>query len=374
MTAGSAAIATAASSIAAAPVPPAAPSLAEKVRFLMRPDAYPERPASGRVEAIETHMSWVFLAGRHAYKLKKPVRLDHLDVRTLEQRRRNGEQELRLNRRLAPDAYLDLVPLRQAPDGRLSLDGGEGAIVDWLVRMRRLPAGRTLDDALRRSSGDGGDRRRPVRRQEIERIGRRLVAFFRACPPVPLSLVAYAGRFRHEIDLCVQELTALGDRPLADAAQRIARVLRRYPARHGSRLAARLRDRRIVEGHGDLRPEHVFLSDPPLVIDCLEFSRELRLLDPLDEVAYLGMECERLGAAWIGEELLAVYRRATGDDPPDDLVAFYRAMRALIRARIAICHLREPHVRNPAEWPRRAAAYLRIAERDLRRLRAGPLR
>ena len=133
-------------------------------------------------------------------------------------------------------------------------------------------------------------------------------------------------------------------------------------------MTARAEERRIVEGHGDLRPEHVFLGPSPLVIDCLEFRADLRCLDPVDELAFLAMECERLGAAGIGRILFDRYRRRTGDNPSRALINFYKALNALIRARIAILHLREIPVRDPAKWPRRAGDYLAIANQMMRRL------
>ena len=133
-------------------------------------------------------------------------------------------------------------------------------------------------------------------------------------------------------------------------------------------VAQRAEQRRIVDGHGDLRPEHILLGTAPLIIDCLEFRADLRRLDPVGELAFLAMECERLGAPLIGRILFRRYRVSTGDDPPPALIAFYKAMSALIRARIAILHLREKPVRDPQKWPRRAAEYLAIAGRETRGL------
>ena len=111
------------------------------VRMLIRDEA------SHTAGMIETHMSWVYLTDRHAYKLKKPVRYDYLDFSTLEARRQNCEDEIRLNRRLAPDVYLAAIPLTVDAEGGLRLDG-TGAVVDWLVKMRRLPADQMMDRAI----------------------------------------------------------------------------------------------------------------------------------------------------------------------------------------------------------------------------------
>ncbi|HQN41562.1 MAG TPA: hypothetical protein PK724_05545, partial [Pseudomonadales bacterium] len=138
---------------------------------------------------------------------------------------------------------------------------------------------------------------------------------------------------------------------------------------HGETLRARSRQRRIVEGHGDLRPEHVYLIDgQPLVIDCLEFSRELRWLDPIDELSLLDLECLRLGEPDFGRTLLAEYQAIEQDPVPDHLVDFYHGYRALLWSRLAIRHLDQPQ-RKPgdgAKWRERARFYLQQAARALR--------
>jgi aminoglycoside phosphotransferase family enzyme len=125
---------------------------------------------------------------------------------------------------------------------------------------------------------------------------------------------------------------------------------------------ARVRHDRIVEGHGDLRPEHVCLQPEVAVIDCLEFSRDLRIVDPVDELAYLALECERLGMPQLGAVLLQVYGERTGDWPNLELVRFYQGFRAALRATIAIRHLDEEKFRYSSEWRRRAGDYLRLAQ------------
>jgi aminoglycoside phosphotransferase family enzyme len=125
----------------------------------------------------------------------------------------------------------------------------------------------------------------------------------------------------------------------------------------------RLDSGRVVEGHGDLRPEHICLGPVPQIIDCLEFRADLRSLDPVDELAFLAMECERIGAHGVEQVLFRRYRLRTHDSPPPELMNFYKVIGALVRARIAILHLQESPVRDPAKWPKRAAEYLAIATR-----------
>ena len=135
-------------------------------------------------------------------------------------------------------------------------------------------------------------------------------------------------------------------------------------------LAVRIRGRRIVDGHGDLRPEHIWLGDPVRIIDCLEFNAHLRAVDPFDEISFLSLECERLGSAATGEYLKRHVSRGLRDGLSEELFLFYRCHRAMLRARLAIAHLLEPNPRTPEKWPRLARIYLRLAAADARRLDA----
>jgi aminoglycoside phosphotransferase family enzyme len=123
-----------------------------------------------------------------------------------------------------------------------------------------------------------------------------------------------------------------------------------------------------VDGHGDLRPEHIFVDDRIRIIDCLEFNPKLRAVDPLDEVAFLSVECDRLGAPWASDVLQRRILRTWGDLSSEALFCFYRCYRATLRARLTLAHLLESNPRTPEKWPLLARAYLRIAAADAIRL------
>ena len=154
----------------------------------------------------------------------------------------------------------------------------------------------------------------------------------------------------------------------AGLVRRADAVLQRFMSQCGGLIAARFRRRRIVDGHGDLRPEHIWMDRPIHIIDCLEFSTRLRALDPLDEIAFLDLECERFGAAAAGRRIRAGVSRALGEQPPPALYSFYRCYRGMLRARLSIAHLLEAAPRTPEKWPAQAKAYLAIAARDARDL------
>lgn len=323
--------------------------LAAKVAHLSRPGAYPATTST--VEARETHMSWVFLTDDHAYKLKKPVHYPFLDFTTLEARRANCKREVCLNRRLAPSIYLGTVALSVDTEGKLHL-GGPGRIVDWLVKMRRLPAERTLEHAIITGT---------VREEDVRRLAVRLATFYRGATPVPMAADDYRRRFERDIGEIRDELWRPAFGLPRDLVGWLAAAQLNFLAAHGELLDGRVVAGRIVECHGDLRPEHVYLGVEPVVLDCLEFNREFRILDAVDELAYLAMECDRLGATFIEAWLFDAYRSGTGDVPPRRLVEFYKCHRAYLRAKIAIWHLKEAEVRTPAKWRERAVQYLGVA-------------
>lgn len=325
-------------------------SLEEKVRFLKSPAASGYYAA--QITAEETHMSWVFLAGERVYKLKKPVRYSFLDLRSIEARENDCRKEVRLNRRLAEEIYLGVAPLIRRDDGRVSIDG-QGRPVDWLVVIRRLPRDRMLDSAILA---------RAVSHAEIVSVADRLLAFYKRAQPADLAPAAYVAHF---IEEHAQNKTVLTVPAFALDKGRTGLILDFVEDMLQNRsdvLKERVETGRVVEGHGDLRPEHVCLGQPPGIIDCLEFNRRLRLVDPVDELTYLGLECSRLGADWVEPVLLSVYVKSSGDDTPSpELVSFYRTYRACLRARLSLVHILEHDQRKPKKWLPLAKQYLDIA-------------
>lgn len=300
-------------------------------------------------------MSHVFLTSRHAYKLKKPVRYAFLDFSTLALREQACHEEVRINQRLAPGVYLATVPLAADLSGRLRLEA-QGEVQDWLVKSRRLPAERMLDSLILRGA---------LRDDEIERLAQRLARFYRDAPRVPLSGQEYRARLAADLELSRATLLAPEFRLPVDTVQLVHRALSDFLQREAIGFDKRVEAGYLVEGHGDLRPEHVCLEWPPVVFDSLEFNARFREVDPVDELGFLAMECERLGAPQVGPIVLRVYAVETGDTPAKSLVAFYQAYRAVVRARLAILHVREL---APVDWPKwqtLTGDYLRLAARYL---------
>lgn len=307
-----------------------------KVEALRDPATHAD--AVGPIEVIETHCSWVFLTHLYAYKMKKAMRLDRMDNRELASRRRSCEEELRLNRRLAASVYLEVTSLNLTDGGVLRLDR-PGIPIEWLVKMWRLPRAGFLDRALLEHVG-----------ASVDGVAQLLADFYAGQPPVALGPSGYLAKLERQTKNCAAALQA---EDLELPRSLVETVLER-----GHRdfelcrtlLAERARQGRIIEGHGDLKPEHIFLGPPPCIIDCLEFARDLRIVDPLDELAYLAIECERLGADGIAARFINAYLVRARDELDPVTYEFYRVRRAAQRALTLAWHVRDPEVRDRKDW------------------------
>ena len=357
------------------------------------------------VQVIETHGAWVYLGGGHVLKRKKPVTLwsnplgpggpspgragPLLDFSTPERRELACREEVRLNRRLAPDVYVGVLAWRQGAGSGTNLgphdvphDGpphtaalardpleapwldawGAGVADDWLVWMRRLPAERMLDHLLLTARARTGAE--AVQPEAIEALGVVLGRFWHGGTVDTWRAEAHlrAMAVEHDADVAVLTHPHLG---LRREALPLLHRMDRLRTRADAALRKRALSGALRDGHGDLRPEHIALLDPPRVIDALEFDPALRTQDPFEELAFLGLECERLGAAWIGPRLMAHWSATCREPAPGDLIPLYTARRALLRARLALAHLLEPDVRHPERWLPLARWYLQLGTEAL---------
>jgi len=335
------------------------PDIEAIVAFLRRPQAHADAAGeSGEVTAVETALSWVFLTPRFAYKLKKPIRCDSFDFGSPESRRHHCEEEVRLNARLAPEIYLGAVPVTASAGGALAIDGA-GPPVDWLVKMRRLPADRMLDRAIR--AGD-------VKTRELRIIAGVLVQFFRAAMPVAVPPAEYRRRLADAVTASRRDLTDPSSGLPVRSVERVTATLRKFVMGQASLLDKRVRRGRIRDGHGDLRAGHVFLGPKAAVIGCLEHDRESRMLDSADELSLLAIECEINGSPGTGKLLLESCCSRLGDAPAPELVDFYKARQAMMRAKSAIRRAAEGHDGDPSRWRGRAETCLDLAARYARQI------
>lgn len=321
------------------------------IDFLRQPRSYTE-PTSD-VTMIETHISCVFLTDRFVYKLKKPVVFDFLDFRTANARREACEQEVKLNRRLAPDIYLGVVPIAVDSRGRMRLEG-PGDPIDWLVRMKRLPADRSLDRMIRD---------RTLTAHEIRQLSRVLAGFYQQLPPLTIRISEYRDSIERHVRANGIELRNPAHHLSDLQVRRVQSSQLRMLNLNGELFDNRVRDGRIVDGHGDLRPEHVYLAPTVKVIDCIEFNEDFRRIDVLDELSFLAMECELLGDEQVGQCVLDQYEDQSGDTTPESLRRFYQCYRACVRAKVCALRRDQTSGKMMHDMERAEQCYLSLADK-----------
>ena len=310
------------------------------VRGLCDPLAYPHGPES--IELRQTHISYVFMAGDRVYKTKKPVNFGFIDQQAPEQRERFCHQEVRLNRRLTRDVYSDVVPVVRREDGSFAIDADAprdgDQVVEWAVKMRRLPDEATLDRLVAAGSAPGNI---------VERLVRRLIAFHEAAALVkndPTFAGGEAVRAWWRRESSEAEPFIGGTWSERDAASMHAFVERSLDA-YAPLFDERLASGRVVEGHGDLQAKHVYVLgdgvDDLQIVDCIEFTEwfHFRYLDAGYDIGFLAMDLEAMssdepGAAGLGDELAGRYIAAAGDETMGVLQPLHRTFRAFVRGKV----------------------------------------
>lgn len=305
------------------------------VEAMLDPSFYPHRPS--RVELVQTHISYVFLAGDEVYKIKKPVRFRFLDFSTSAQRLRFCREELRLNRRLAPATYLGLNGVRTSDAGYALTAEDDPRAIDYAVHMRRLPEDRMMSALLERGEVTGS---------MADTLVDRLASFHRsarsgaevsahgmpdAIASVMAGSFATGRRFRSD---------------LVDAREHdaIESFCLRFLANNRPLLERRIADGRVRECHGDLHTEHVCFVEPLEIFDCVEFSEEIRCCDVASEMAFLAMDLAYHRRSDLAERLIARYAETTADTALSRLVPFYACHRAYIRAMVDGLAASEPEL------------------------------
>lgn len=305
--------------------------LARLIAALAEPSAYPGAIGAGGVVVRQTHISAVFLAGPFAYKVKKPVDLGFLDHTTLGRRRHACDEEVRLNRRLAPAVYLGVVPVTRGASGvRVE---GEGDVVEWAVKMARLPDGATLAAWLGRDALDA---------DRLRALAHRLADFHASADAGPAVAAfagfdAVAGNARENLDHAAAHVGTALSRAVLDRLRTLTEstldTLRPTIEARADRGVPR-------DGHGDLRLDHVYLfpdrapPDDLVVIDCVEFAARFRCADPVADAAFLVMDLAARGRRDLARAFADAYLDAADDPEGRALLPFYTSYRAAVRGKV----------------------------------------
>lgn len=315
-----------------------------------------EHPTT-EITVQQTHISWVVLTGPYAYKIKKPVNLGFVDFSTLAKRHAFCQEELRLNRRLAPQLYLDVVPIYGTP--AQPRWHGPGAPIEYAVRMAQFPQDTLLSHRIETDT---------LQVAHIDHLAHTLSAFHaRIAVADPLSGFGTPEAVWHPVQENFQHLFDAIDDPVLQAqAREIKAWCQRTFTAHHPRFAARQRDGYVRECHGDLHLGNMILQDDAVVIfDCLEFNPALRWIDVASDVAFLTMDLEDRGRPDLAHRLLNSYVEATGDYGLLELLPFYVVYRALVRAKVAGIRLGQRDVtpKDRASLRQAFGSYLALAQR-----------
>jgi len=283
---------------------------------------------SQQLQLIETHISWVLVADDYAYKIKKPVSFSFLDFSTLDQRRYYCAEEMRLNRRLAPDMYLDILPVRRTDDGPV-IGGEQGELIDYALLMRRMDFEQQMDEKLRRDE---------VTTDHLAAIARQLAVFHKSAREItsPLDVQELKDNFN--------DLQVIGD----FAAQYLGRsaVANLNRGIHFSNqfvefYAERFRERAqrgfVIDGHGDLHSRNIFLLDQPVIFDCIEFNEDFRCLDVLSEIGFFLMDLDFFERSDLGNTFLHHYLADIDAMPhpaDEDILQYFKLYRANVRYKV----------------------------------------
>lgn len=307
--------------------------LPELIKTLLDPQAYPAPPP--RVELVQTQISFVFLAGDYVYKIKKPVDLGFLDYSTLEKRLTFCIKELELNRRLCPDAYLEVVPVTD-DDGRIVMDG-RGEVKEYAVKMRRLPQEGMMDVLLTKNK---------VTPAMLARVAA-ILAEFHQRAETGGDIDSFGGIdavFQNTDENFTQTEKYIGTTVSPETHQNLKTWNENFIKTNESLFHKRVAEGRIRDCHGDLHAAHICFSNGICIYDCIEFNDRFRYCDVASEVAFLAMDLDHYGRADLSDGFINAYVKESGDGELKELLYFYKCYRACVRGKVGCFQYADPYI------------------------------
>ncbi|MFC1937615.1 phosphotransferase [Chloroflexota bacterium] len=329
------------------------PQLSRIVQALLQPETYPDNPQ--QVELVQTQMSFVFLTDNYVYKLKKPVDLGYLDYTTLDKRYFFCQQEVELNRRLCPDAYLGVLPITEN-EGSILL-GGQGKVLEYAVKMLHLPQNAMMNVLL------AGNK---VSADMIRGVARKLAEFHRTAETsATISAFGEPDAIRTNTDENFVQTEKYIDQTIPrDIYQRIKTYTDGFMEQNTALFRRRVESGRIRDCHGDLHAAHICFTNGVCIYDCIEFNDRFRYCDIASEIAFLAMDLDRYGQADLSRTFIEAYVASSGDKELLEVLDFYKCYRAYVRGKVEGFKLGDPYI--PEEEKAKALAtargYYELAE------------
>lgn len=305
-----------------------------------------------RYELVETHISWLLMDKDNVYKIKKPVNFSFLDFSTLEKRKLFCEEEVRLNRRLSPDVYIGIVAITR-DDGKNGgfVFGGNGEVVDYAVKMKRLDQEAMMDKNLREGKVKGDDIKKLAVIVADFHKKAEVVKGESGSPETVWRQIADLGAFRDAIE----EACGYG--------KKVEYVLERSKSfidANESLFRKRMADGKVKDCHGDLHSGNIFLQDGMRIVDCIEFNRDFRCIDVASDIAFMAMDLDFFGKEDFSELFVKEYLARTHDEGARVLLNLYKCYRANVRAKVAAIEWTQAKNKGSEE---RIRKYILLAER-----------
>lgn len=323
-------------------------------KALLHSSIYPESPEA--VHLVETHISLVFLTGSHVYKVKKPVNFGFLDFTTLEKRHYCCEQEVKLNRRLAPNLYLGVVPITEE-NNKIFIEG-KGRTVEYAVKMKQIPEDFLLNRLLEKKE---------VTPEMIEAVSKTLVRFYLTAETSErIKNFARPERVKQDTDENFEQTEKYINETLSRAVyQTIKEKTDRFYRTQEKVFHQRIQEDRIRDCHGDLRLEHIFWGEEVSIFDCIEFNERFRYTDVAADIAFLAMDLDYHGREDLSEQLIRSYIRQSRDQGIMEILNFYKCYRAYVRGKVESFRLDDPGIseREKKNAHHRAERYFDLAYR-----------
>jgi len=300
---------------------------------LLHPTAYPH-PVT-EIKLVQTHISYVLLAGAFVYKIKKPVNFGFLDFTTLAQRQHFCQEELRLNQRLCPSLYLEVLPISE--DGEGVTLNGPGTVIEYCLKMARMPEEQMMGAVIGRGQ---------LTRAMLDGIVDRLVPFYQQAEGGP-EIQAFGTAQAVAVNVLenFEQTQAFIGCPALSQGQfdTITTYAKGFLAQE-SLFEKRIREGLIREGHGDLYSANICLSEPIYIYDCIEFNQRFRLCDVASDVAFLAMDLDFHGLSELSRYFINSFSQRANDQGLLTMLNFYKCYRAYVRGKIGLFTANAPEV------------------------------
>jgi uncharacterized protein len=323
----------------------------ETMEALMKPETYEENP--GKIEMVQTHISYVFLTKNFVYKMKKAVNFGFLDFETLEKRRFFCEKELQLNKRLCGDMYLEVVPINKSDTIKIN---GKGETVEYALKMKRMPQEKIMTKLLEENKVDN---------KLIDKIAKIIAEFHSKAETTPqISEYGSLKIIKTNWDENFEQTQNVVDKTISKADFELIRGnIVGFMEKNKTLFEKRIAEGKVRDCHGDIHSGNIFITDRVYIFDAIEFNERFRYSDVAADMAFLAMDLDFKDRGDLSDFFVKKYVAYSGDRELLKLLAFYKCYRAYVRGKVVGFRLGDPNIglEEKEAVTEEAKAYFKLA-------------